>query len=224
VLSREQMTALVEQPDGETARSQRDRAALELLYAAGLRASELCLLKVDELHLALGVVRPTGKGSKERVVPMGRPAVRALEKYLAEGRPALLKGRPSPYVFIGNRGRPLSRMGLFKIVRRYAAGAGIARAISPHKLRHAFAVRHSGPPRRLFARRRPKPGAPARPTARDGKLLIQLSKTVAPTRALRRARFRRGGFWFPNPLPSAKSGRNSTPTCRGSAAADSAGQ
>jgi integrase/recombinase XerD len=123
-----------------TARSLRDRAALELMYAAGLRASELCKLRLDELHLQLGVVRPTGKGSKERVVPVGRPALAALREYIEQGRPRLLKGRPSDYVFIGNRAAPLSRMALFKIVRRYAKVAGITRKISPHKLRHAFAT------------------------------------------------------------------------------------
>jgi len=140
VLSRAEMVRLVEQPLGKTPRGQRDRAALEMLYAAGLRASELCLLRLDDVHLALGVVRPCGKGSKERVVPLGRPAQEALEVYLKDGRPALLKGRPSPFVFIGNRARPLSRMGLFKIVRRCARASGIARPVSPHKLRHAFAT------------------------------------------------------------------------------------
>jgi integrase/recombinase XerD len=139
-LSRAEAERLVELPRGDAPRALRDRAALELLYAAGLRASELCLLRVDDLHLSLGVVRPTGKGKKERVVPMGQPAVLALTAYLERGRPALLRGRPSPYVFIGNRARPLSRMALWKIVRRYAGAAGINRDISPHKLRHAFAT------------------------------------------------------------------------------------
>ena len=149
VPSRQEMVRLVEAPGDRpaasgattvTARHLRDRAALELLYAAGLRASELCRLRLDELHLQLGVVRPTGKGSKERVVPVGKPALAALAAYLAQGRPRLLKGRPSDYVFIGNAAKPLSRMALFKIVRRYAKVAGITRKLSPHKLRHAFAT------------------------------------------------------------------------------------
>ncbi len=149
VPSRQEMARLVEAPGARpassgrttvTARFLRDRAALELLYAAGLRATELCRLRLDELHLQLGVVRPTGKGSKERVVPVGKPAIAAVTDYLASGRPRLLKGRPSDYVFIGNAGKPLSRMALFKIVRRYGKVAGIARKISPHKLRHAFAT------------------------------------------------------------------------------------
>jgi integrase/recombinase XerD len=149
VPSRQEMVRLGEAP-GErpaascattvTARFLRDRAALELLYAAGLRATELCRLRLDELHMQLGVVRPTGKGSKERVVPVGKPALAALAEYLAQGRPRLLKGRPSDYVFIGNVGKRVSRMALFKIVRRYAKVAGIARKLSPHKLRHAFAT------------------------------------------------------------------------------------
>ena len=140
VLSRAEMTRLVEAPNGKTPRSLRDRAALELLYSSGLRATELVKLRAEDLHLNLGVVRPQGKGAKERVVPLGKQAAAALTRYLAEGRPAILKGRPSPYVFIGNVGKPLSRMALFKIVQRYARAAGIARGVSPHKLRHAFAT------------------------------------------------------------------------------------
>lgn len=140
VLSRAEAERLVESPNIETPRGERDRAMLELLYGSGLRVSELCDLQLDDLHLRLGVVRPRGKGRKERVVPTGRRALEALERYLGHGRAALLKGRPSAAVFIGNRGRPISRMGVFKIVRRAAGVAGIERAISPHKLRHAFAT------------------------------------------------------------------------------------
>jgi len=140
VVSREQAVRMMEQPDVKTPRGERDRAALELLYGSGLRASELCGLRVDDINLNLGVVRPKGKGSKERLVPLGKPAAAALEQYLSHGRVALLKGRPSLYVFIGNRARALSRMALFKIVRRCATAAGIPRSISPHKLRHAFAT------------------------------------------------------------------------------------
>lgn len=140
VPSRQEMVRIVEAPSSRARSVLRDRAALELLYAAGLRASELCRLRLDELHLQMGVVRPTGKGSKERVVPIGKPALDALKAYLEGERPRLLKGRPSDFVFIGNRSRPLSRMALFKIVRRYAAAAGISRKLSPHKLRHAFAT------------------------------------------------------------------------------------
>ncbi len=140
VLSRDEMARLLLAPDVKTARGQRDRAALELMYASGLRASELCLLQLDDLHLELGVVRPRGKGGKERVVPMGDIARQTLEHYLSEGRLQLLRGRPSPFVFIGNRAKALSRMALFKIVRRYAGAVGIQKELSPHKLRHAFAT------------------------------------------------------------------------------------
>ncbi|OGQ91434.1 MAG: site-specific tyrosine recombinase XerD [Deltaproteobacteria bacterium RIFOXYA12_FULL_58_15] len=140
VLSRGQMLAMVEAPDAKSPRGARDRAMLELLYGSGLRASELVGLRLDDLHLNLGVVRPKGKGSKERVVPLGKQSIAAIDHYLSHGRKNLLKGRPSVFVFIGNRAKPLTRMGLFKIVRRYATVAGIPRSISPHKLRHAFAT------------------------------------------------------------------------------------
>ena len=139
VISRSQAVALIESPDIKNPRGLLSRAALELLYAAGLRASELCGLKLTELHLELGVVRPHGKGSKERIVPIGEVARHWLEHYIGHGRPALLKGRPSEHVFIGNKAQALSRMALFNIVRRAAVAAGIPKDISPHKLRHAFA-------------------------------------------------------------------------------------
>lgn len=140
VLSQMDVSRLLAAPDTKSARGQRDHCALEMLYASGLRASELCGLRVEDVHLTLGVVRPRGKGNKERVVPMGQPAQDALARYLADGRSKLLTGRASPYVFIGNRARPLSRMALFKIVQRYARAAGVRQAISPHVLRHAFAT------------------------------------------------------------------------------------
>lgn len=140
VPTREQLERLLVAPSPRTPRGQRDRAMLELLYASGLRASELCELRLDELHLPLGVVRPTGKGSKERIVPMGRPAQAALELYLTVARPTLLKGAASDHVFIGYRARALTRSGLWRIVRRYQVAAGIDKRLSPHKLRHAFAT------------------------------------------------------------------------------------
>lgn len=140
VISRTQVVSLIESPDTKTPRGLLARAALELLYAAGLRASELCGLKLTQLHLELGVVRPLGKGSKQRIVPIGEVARNWLEDYLAHARPAILKGRPSEYVFIGNKAKALSRMALFNIVRRAAVAAGIPKDISPHKLRHAFAT------------------------------------------------------------------------------------
>jgi len=140
ILSRADAELLVEAPKGDSARSLRDRAAIELLYSSGLRASELCRLRVDEVNLTLGIVRPRGKGAKERVVPVGRPALTAVQRYLNESRPHLLGGRASEFVFIGNSAKPLSRMALFKIVRRYATAVGIRTRVSPHVLRHAFAT------------------------------------------------------------------------------------
>lgn len=140
VPSRREAAAMVEQPRGNTPRALRDRAALELLYGSGLRASELCSLRMEDVHLSLGVVRPRGKGNKERVVPMGEVARAALTEYLSHGRPALSRHGPSSYVFLGNRSRPLSRMALYKLVRRCGLQAGLDRVVSPHKLRHAFAT------------------------------------------------------------------------------------
>jgi integrase/recombinase XerD len=140
VLSHKDAQAIMQALDDDTPRAMRDKAMLELLYASGLRASELCNLRMDEIHLELGIVRPKGKGSKERVVPMGRPAIAALKHYIDAGRPSLLKGRSSPAVFLGNRAKAISRMGLFKIVQRYARKAGCMQAISPHTFRHAFAT------------------------------------------------------------------------------------
>lgn len=138
--SKRQMLELLAAPDPSTPRGQRDRAALELLYAAGLRASELCGLELDQLDLEFGWVRPRGKGEKERLVPLGSVARSALGSYLNDGRLKLLRGSTSSCVFIGNRQRPLSRMALYNQVRRYARAAGIAEAVSPHQLRHAFAT------------------------------------------------------------------------------------
>lgn len=138
-VSRHQMERLLAAPPLNTSRGLRDRALLELLYASGLRASEICGLTFEQVHLDLGVVRPLGKGGKERVVPMGRPAQRALAAYLDQSRPSFVKS-PTPFIFLAYRGRPLTRVGLFKIVRRYGLAAGIPASISPHVLRHAFAT------------------------------------------------------------------------------------
>ena len=118
----------------------RNLALLELLYGSGLRASELCQLRLEDLNLNAGLVRPQGKGGKERLVPVSPPGLVALRAYLEAGRPALVKGPPNSFVFLGNKGRALSRMGLFKIVRRSGVTAGVTAKVSPHKLRHAFAT------------------------------------------------------------------------------------
>jgi integrase/recombinase XerD len=135
-----QAERLFSAPIENTPQGLRNAAALELLYGAGLRASELCQMRVDDINLEAGLVRPHGKGKKERVVPIGEPAVEALTNYLRDGRPHLLKGASHDFVFIGHKGRAISRMGLFKIVRRLSSAAGLRQPMSPHKLRHAFAT------------------------------------------------------------------------------------
>jgi integrase/recombinase XerD len=125
--------------DGER-RGIRDRALLELLYACGLRVSELVGLRGEQVNLEAGFVRVTGKGGKERVVPLGRPARAALERYLSEGRGPLLGGRTSSFVFVGRAGRPLTRQAVWKLVKQRGLAAGLGRRVFPHMLRHTFAT------------------------------------------------------------------------------------
>jgi integrase/recombinase XerD len=132
-------TALLTHAD-EGRRRLRDRALLELLYACGLRVSEVSTLRGTQVNFEAGFVTVMGKGSKERVVPLGRPARQALERYLAEERPGLLRGRPSPFVFVGPQGRPLTRQAVWGLVRRRARAAGVETRVSPHTLRHTFAT------------------------------------------------------------------------------------
>ncbi|HET6345586.1 MAG TPA: site-specific tyrosine recombinase, partial [Myxococcota bacterium] len=140
VPSQAESARIVTLPNDATPQGLRNRAALELLYGSGLRASELCQLRLEDLNLNAGLVRPQGKGGKERLVPVSPPGLVALRAYLEAGRPALVKGPPNSFVFLGNKGRALSRMGLFKIVRRSGVTAGVTAKVSPHKLRHAFAT------------------------------------------------------------------------------------
>jgi integrase/recombinase XerD len=139
VLSEGEVAALLNAPDPATPAGQRDAALLEVLYATGLRVSELVGLTLKQVDLRRGVVRPRGKGSKERVVPMVAPAVEKLQAYLTEARPQLLQGRDSPYLFVNRRGGCLSRQGFWKILKGYARQAGV-RDLSPHTLRHSFAT------------------------------------------------------------------------------------
>jgi integrase/recombinase XerD len=118
----------------------RDRAMLEFLYATGLRVSELCSVRVSDLEMNMGVVRVVGKGNKHRIVPVGKSALAAVEAYLANGRPRLLKGRPSPYLFVTNRGGAMSRQGFWTLLGAYGKKAGIFHDLSPHVLRHTFAT------------------------------------------------------------------------------------
>lgn len=139
VMGEAEVAALLNAPDHNTPGGVRDQAMLEVLYATGLRVSELVGLTLKQLDLRRGVVRPLGKGSKERVVPMVQLAVEKLQLYIKEARPKLLQGRESPYVFVNHRGGRLSRQGFWKLLKQYALKAGI-KTLSPHTLRHSFAT------------------------------------------------------------------------------------
>jgi integrase/recombinase XerD len=140
VLSRGEVAKLLEQPAGTAPTSLRDRALLEMMYACGLRASEAIGVEIADVDLEDGVLRARGKGSKERVVPIGSMALDATRRYLDRGRPALVRGRPVAKLFVNFRGDALTRQGLYKIVRRHAATAGLGDRMSPHTLRHTFAT------------------------------------------------------------------------------------
>lgn len=118
----------------------RNRAMLHLLYASGLRVSELCGARFSDVELNLGVIRVMGKGSKQRLVPMGKEAVEAIDKYLSSARASLLAGRPSEYLFVTARGGRLTRQGFWKLLGERGKRAGILRGLSPHVLRHSFAT------------------------------------------------------------------------------------
>ena len=140
VLSRDEVNRLLEQPRGTSPGALRDRALLETMYACGLRASEAVTLELSELDLDDGVLRARGKGSKERLVPIGSTAIAALRAYLERSRPRLVGLREESRVFVNQRGGGLSRQGLYKIVQGHAASAGLERRMSPHTLRHTFAT------------------------------------------------------------------------------------
>jgi integrase/recombinase XerD len=140
VLTRDEVAHLLAQPRGTAPTVLRDRALLETMYACGLRASEAIALELPQLDLEGGIVRARGKGSKERIVPIGSKAIQALRAYLDKGRPRLVGVREEPRVFVNARGGRLSRQGLYKIVQRHARTAGLARRMSPHTLRHTFAT------------------------------------------------------------------------------------
>jgi integrase/recombinase XerD len=140
VLSRDEVAHLLSQPEGTSPSALRDRALLEVMYACGLRASEAVDLRVRDADIEDGIVRARGKGSKERIVPVGSKAVGALRAYLARGRPALVGLSDEPRLFVNQRGQRLTRQGLYKIVQRHAKTAGLADRMSPHTLRHTFAT------------------------------------------------------------------------------------
>ena len=141
-LSVDEVDRLLEQPDVTTARGLRDRALIEVLYATGLRVSELISLRPADVNLDASYLTCTGKGEKQRIVPMGDEAAAWVRRYLREGRPVLLGKRSSPRLFVNaRRGGPgLSRVGFWKILKAYARQAGLIRTLSPHTLRHSFAT------------------------------------------------------------------------------------
>lgn len=139
-LSVKEMETLLDVPDLSTPMGLRDRAILEMLYSSGLRVSELCEAKLQQFDVANGAVKVYGKGSKERVVPMGFQAVLALSGYLEQGRPHFVKSKTGSACFLSNRGSPISRKTVWVLLKKYAAKAGIAKPVKPHGLRHSFAT------------------------------------------------------------------------------------
>ena len=139
-LNRDEVTRLAEAPPLDSPLGLRDRAMLELLYASGLRVSEICSLELADFQPESGLVRVMGKGSKQRLVPVGRSALAALQDYLTRGRPPLLKNRSSKFLFLTARGAALSRQGFASALTLHRLRAGLTRAISPHTLRHTFAT------------------------------------------------------------------------------------
>ncbi len=139
-LTENEVEALLAVPDVHAAAGLRDRAMLEILYAAGLRVSELVNLPLGRINARQGVVRVLGKGGKDRLVPLGEEALRWLEAYLHESRPALLAGRSAEAAFVTARGTAMTRQAFWYLIKRYALRAGIDKPLSPHTLRHAFAT------------------------------------------------------------------------------------
>lgn len=139
-LSEAQVEALLAAPDTNSDIGLRDRAMLEMLYATGLRVSELVGLTMLEVNLDVGVVRIVGKGNKERLVPMGEQAINWVQQFINQARPALLKNKTSDALFITARGGAMTRQAFWYLIKRYASLAGIYQSLSPHTLRHAFAT------------------------------------------------------------------------------------
>jgi integrase/recombinase XerD len=139
VLSVDEVARLLGTPDTAKPVGARDCAMLELLYAAGLRVSELVNLKLQDVNLEAGFVRVIGKGSKEMVVPIGLHAQKKIDSYLKKSRATLLKNQVSSYLFVARAAKPITRQGFWKLLRRYAAQAQLSKRVSPHSLRHSFA-------------------------------------------------------------------------------------
>jgi integrase/recombinase XerD len=139
-LTEKDVESLLAAPDIETPLGARDKAMLETLYASGLRVSELVTLKLPQVSQDMGVVRVLGKGSKERLVPLGEEALSSVRRYIVVSRPVLLAGKPGNDLFVTARGSAMTRQSFWQIIKRYAAKAGLNASISPHVLRHAFAT------------------------------------------------------------------------------------
>ena len=139
-LSMDEVDRLIAQPDVSTPRGLRDRALIELLYATGMRVSELVGVRAMDLHLDEQYLTCVGKGDKERLIPIGDAASAAIRRYQREARHVLLKRRSSPRLFLNARGGPLSRVGFWKIIKAHGRHAGLPRTLSPHVLRHSFAT------------------------------------------------------------------------------------
>jgi integrase/recombinase XerD len=139
-LSFEEVQRLLRQPRVDTPRGLRDAAMLEVLYATGIRVSELVCLPMSALHLAEGWIKVRGKGGKERLIPLGEQAVAGLQVYLSGPRARLMHGQHTTYVFVNGRGEGMTRQGFWKLLRGYARQTGITKPISPHTLRHSFAT------------------------------------------------------------------------------------
>jgi integrase/recombinase XerD len=136
----EEIEKLIQAPDLSLPTGLRDRAMLEMLYATGLRVSELCRVAIGDLNSGMGFLRTMGKGNKQRLVPVGKEALKSVETYLREGRPKLLKGRASRYLFVTARGGCMTRQGFWKLLAAHGKKAGIFRGLTPHVLRHSFAT------------------------------------------------------------------------------------
>ncbi|KRM23796.1 site-specific tyrosine recombinase XerD [Latilactobacillus graminis] len=140
VLSSAEIERLLAAPDTSTVLGLRDRAILEVLYATGLRVSELIHLKMADLHLSLGLIQTLGKGNKERIIPIGDMAIEWINQYLEHSRNQLTKGRLTPYLFVNFHGHGLTRQGIWKKLKEHVRAAGIEKDVTPHTLRHSFAT------------------------------------------------------------------------------------
>jgi integrase/recombinase XerD len=140
VLSFEEIESLLAKPDLSTPRGLRDKTILEVMYGSGLRASELIGLKLDSINPNVGFIQAYGKGSKQRIVPLGEAALKSIELYLKDSRPKFLKGRSSDFLFLSKNGRNMSRQNLWELIKKYGLLAGIGKRLTPHTLRHSFAT------------------------------------------------------------------------------------